>query len=224
MEEAELERQVREGAAAYNPLLLSLYDTWVYGFAVRVMRCPPSEFFTFYELNVSEHHLDIGVGSGTLLKHCKRQQLLERVILMDLNPHCLRAAEKALRPLPVRKVQANVLAPFPFDDEAFLSVGLNFLLHCVPGSFREKGVVFEHVRRVLARGGLVFGSTALYVPGLLNAPARFLMDRYNQAGVFHNRQDTYEDLQRVLSGLFENVELVQEGCVLFFRASDGPLD
>lgn len=224
MDEAELERQIQQGAAAYNPLLLAMYDTWVYGVAVRVMRCPPSEFFTFYELNVTEQHLDIGVGSGSLLRHCLRQQLLERVTLMDLNPHCLQAAEKALRPLPVQKVQADVLKPFPLGSGEFLSVGLNFLLHCVPGSFREKGVVFEHARKVLAPGGLVFGSTAIYSPGLRLAPARFLMDRYNQAGVFHNREDTCEDLQRVLSGLFNNVELIQEGCVLFFRASDASLE
>lgn len=224
MDEAELEKQVRQGAAAYNPLMLSMYDWWVYGFAVRVMRCPPSELFTFYEVNISEHHLDIGVGSGSLLRHCLRQQMLERVTLMDLNPNCLQAAEKALRPLQVQKVQGDVLKPFPMAGEQFLSVGLNFLLHCVPGSFREKGVVFKHIREVLAPGGLVFGSTAIYRPGLVYAPARFLMDRYNQAGVFHNREDSYEDLQQVLGEQFNNVELIQEGCVLFFRASDGPLE
>lgn len=224
MNEAKLEKQIQQGAAVYSPLMLSVYDLWVYRFAVRVMRCPPSEFRTFYELNISEHHLDIGVGSGSLLKHCLKQQLLERVTLMDLNPNCLQAAEKALRPLPVRSVQADMLKPFPLGEERFLSVGLNFLLHCVPGSFLEKGVVFEHIRRVLAPGGLVFGSTAVYQQGASFAPARFLFDRYNQAGVFHNREDTLEDLQQVLGNLFANVELIQEGCVLFFRASDGPLD
>ncbi len=224
MDEAERARQVAQGAAVYTPLFLPFYDWWVYGFAVRVMRCPPAEFRTFYELNISEHHLDIGVGSGSLLKHCLRQQLLERVTLMDLNPHSLDAAEKALRPLPVQKVQADMLKPFPIANEQFLSVGLNFLLHCVPGSFREKGVVFQHIKQVLAQGGIVFGSTAIYQPGAHYALTRFLFDRYNQAGVFHNREDTQEDLQIVLGNLFENVEMVQEGCVLFFRASDGPLD
>lgn len=224
MDEAELERQVRQGAAVYTTLFLPFYDWWVYGFAVRVMRCPPAEFRTFYELNVSENHLDIGVGSGSLLKHCLRQQLLERVTLLDLNPNCLNAAEKALRPLPVRKVQGDMLKPFPIDNQRFLSVGLNFLLHCVPGSFKEKGVVFQYIKNVLAPGGLVFGSTAIYQSGARHAPARFLFDRYNQAGVFHNREDTQEDLQQVLGNLFDNVEMVQEGCVLFFRASDAPLE
>lgn len=224
MDEADLERRVAQGAAVYTPLFLPFYDWWVYGFAVRVMRCPPAEFRTFYELNISEHHLDIGVGSGSLLKHCLRQQLLERVTLMDLNPNSLDAAEKALRPLPVRKVQADMLKPFPIEDEQYLSVGLNFLLHCVPGSFREKGVVFQHIKKVLALDGIVFGSTAIYQPGARYALTRFLFDRYNQAGVFHNREDTQEDLQIVLGNLFENVEMVQEGCVLFFRASDGPLE
>ena len=224
MEEAELEQRIARGAAVYTPLFLSVYDWWVFGFAARVFRCPPQEIFTFYELNVSEDHLDIGVGSGRLLRHCKEQQLLERVTLLDLNPHCLDAAEKALRPLPVRKVQADMLKPFPLEQERFLSLGLNFVLHCVPGSILQKGVVFEHGKKVLARDGIVFGSTVLYQPGMANLPARLLMDRYNKAGIFHNREDRLEDLQLVLGNLFENVELVQEGCVVFFRASDGPLE
>lgn len=223
-EEAELQQQIARGAAVYSPLMLSIYDWWVYGLAVRLFRCPPQEIFTFYELNVSENHLDIGVGSGLLLKHCLRQQLLERVTLMDLNPNCLDATEKALRPLKVQRVQSDMLQPFPIENEQFLSVGLNFLLHCVPGSLQEKGVVFSHIKRVLARDGIVFGSTVITQPGIAYAPARLLMRRYQQAGIFHNQRDNQEDLQWVLGNLFTNVELVQEGCVLFFRASDGPLD
>ncbi len=224
MEQAELEQQVAEGAAAYTPLTLSFYDWWVFGVAARIFGCPPSEIFTFYELNLSEDHLDIGVGSGRLLRHCQDQQLLERVTLMDLNPNCLMRTQKALKPLPVRTVQANMLQPFPLRNEQFLSVGLNFLLHCVPGSIPEKGIVFEHIKAVLAPDGIVFGSTVMSQAGIAYLPARLLMDRYNQVGVFHNREDRMEDLQQVLSRLFENVEIIQEGCVVFFRASDGPLE
>lgn len=123
MDEAELERQIQQGAAAYNPLLLAMYDTWVYGVAVRVMRCPPSEFFTFYELNVTEQHLDIGVGSGSLLRHCLRQQLLERVTLMDLNPHCLQAAERRCGPCRCRRCRRMCLNPFPWAAGNFCRWG-----------------------------------------------------------------------------------------------------
>lgn len=223
-EQAALQQRVEKAAAIYTPFTLTFYDWWVYSVAVRIMQCPPQEFFTFYELNVSEHHLDIGVGSGSFLKHCLRQNLLERVALMDLNPTCLDVTEKALRPLPVKKYQADMLKPFPMQGERFLSVGLNFLLHCVPGSIREKGVVFEQIKQVLAPDGLVFGSTAIYQPGARFIATRFLFDRYNQMGAFNNREDTQEDLQQVLGNLFEHVELVREGAVVFFRASDAPLD
>lgn len=223
IDERERQRQVAQGAALYSPLTLALYDQWVYGVAVRLMGCSPDLFLDLYERNVSFNHLDMGVGSGMLLKHCLRRQLLQRVTLFDLNPDCLAATEKALRPLPVRKVRADMLKPFPLVGERFLSVGLNFLLHCVPGSFREKGVVFRHVRDVLAPGGRVFGSTCVYQPGWRNAPARILFDRYNQIGAFHNREDVIDDLQFVLRDLFENVELMRQGSVVFFRASDGPL-
>ena len=229
LDDAELQRQVARGAAAYTPLSLKLYDHWVYGVAVRVMRCPPQTFFAFYANNISNRHLDIGVGTGVLLKHCQKLRLLQQVTLLDLNQASLDATENTLRPMAVKKVRANMLEPFPpeclsQEGAGFLSVGLNFLLHCVPGSFCEKGIVFQHIKKVLAPDGLVFGSTALYQPGALNAPARFLFDRYNQIGVFHNKEDYLQDLQRLLRDLFENVELELKGSVVFFRASDSPLE
>jgi ubiquinone/menaquinone biosynthesis C-methylase UbiE len=179
--------------------------------------------YRFYEQNVSSRHLDIGVGSGLLLRHCLQLGLLGQVALMDLNQNCLDATEKALHPLPVQKYRANLLQPFPMDDQRFASIGMNFLLHCVPGSFREKGVAFNFCKDVLAPKGVVFGSTVLAQPGAFNAPGRWLMERYNRAGIFNNRHDNQEELQTLLANLFENVELNLEGSVLFFRASDGPL-
>lgn len=224
-EDGERQQRVEKAAAVYSPLLLSVYDLWVYKVAApRFFRCPLRNFFAFYEQNLSRHHLDIGVGSGLMLRHCQQKQLLERVALLDLNPNCLRATGRVLAPLPVQSFCADILQPFPIRNEQYGSVGLNFLLHCVPGSFREKGVVFNFIRSVLAPNGVVFGSTVLYQPGLANAPARWLMNRYNHAGIFNNRQDTQEDLQVLLGNLFENVELSLEGSVLFFRASDAALD
>lgn len=218
-------QRVEKAAAVYSPLLLSVYDLWVYKVAApRFFRCPLRIFQHFYEQNVSRHHLDVGVGSGILLRHCRQKNLLDQVALLDLNPNCLDATERALHPLKVRKYCADILQPLPIANEQFASVGLNFLLHCVPGSFREKGVAFTFLKQVLAPGGVLFGSTVLYQPGLVNAPARWLMNRYNAGGVFNNRQDTQEDLQVVLGNLFENVEMSLEGCVLFFRASDAALD
>lgn len=219
------QQRTEKAAAVYSPLMLSFYDLWVYRLvATRFFRCPPKTFLSFYEQNISRNHLDIGVGSGFLLKHCQHKHLLERVALLDLNPNCLDATSRALAPLRPQRYCADILQPFPMENERYWSVGLNFLLHCVPGSLREKGVVFNFIRNVLAPEGLVFGSTVLYQPGLANAPARWLMNRYNSAGIFNNREDTLEDLQLLLANLFENVELSLEGCVLFFRASDAPLD
>ncbi|HVL00892.1 MAG TPA: class I SAM-dependent methyltransferase, partial [Dongiaceae bacterium] len=136
-------QRVDKAAAVYSPLLLSVYDLWVYRVAApRFFRCPLRIFHHFYEQNVSRHHLDIGVGSGSLLQHCKQKNLLEKVSLLDLNPNCLTAATEALQPLPVQTYCADVLQPFPIEQGQFATVGMNFLLHCVPGSFREKGVAF----------------------------------------------------------------------------------
>ena len=54
------------GAAAYKPWLLSIYDWLILGvFSTFVWRCPTDGILLpFFRENVSETHLDVGVGTG----------------------------------------------------------------------------------------------------------------------------------------------------------------
>jgi len=108
------------------------------------------------------------------------------------------------------KIEAPIA---PFD-----SLGMNYLLHCLPGSMREKAVVFDNLRPLLNPGARVFGSTLLQGGVPRSWAARRLMKFYNRKGVFSNTHDTLSDLQQSLAERFADVSVEVVGCVALFSA------
>ena len=43
----------------------------------------------------------------------------------------------------------NVLEPIFLEGERFDSIGLNYLLHCIPGIIESKSVVFDHLMNII---------------------------------------------------------------------------
>ena len=60
---------------------------------------------------------------------------------MDLNLTCLEIAARRLARYEPERRAADVLESIANEGEPFDSIGLNYLLHCVPGSIRDKAVV-----------------------------------------------------------------------------------
>ena len=85
--------------------------------------------------------------------------------------------------------EANVLAPVTIDAEQFDSVGMNPLLHCVPGTRRAKAVVFENLKALANPGATVFGATLLHDGVRRNWMARRVMARNNRHRIFSNADD-----------------------------------
>jgi SAM-dependent methyltransferase len=150
------------GQARYTAGFLRVYDTVVLRVNGRLAwRCPPRRLVRLYDEHVSARHLDIGVGTGYLLDKCRYPTQSPDITLMDLNPAPLQVAAKRLHRYRPKTHQANALEPFGLPPATFESVGLNWLLHCLPGNIAAKSVVFDHAITVLAPGGVVFGSTVL---------------------------------------------------------------
>lgn len=206
------------GSAIYDGLLLRFYDTLVSFNCRYIWRCPRPRMRRQYDECISGRHLDIGVADGALLDRCRFPTTEPSITLMDLNPHTLAAASKRLARYAPRVHRANVLEPFGLPDASFDSVGMSFLLHCVPGSIPEKAVAFDHARSVLAPGGLLFGSTVLDggVPHTL--PSRALIRRFNKSKTFSNLGDTLDDLDQALASRFANHEIEVVGSVALFAA------
>ena len=79
--------QVESGQAVYTTRVLKLYDFVVLGVSNRfIWKCPTPQQLQHYEQHLSVNHLDVGVGSGYFLDHCRFPSTPPRVALLDLNP------------------------------------------------------------------------------------------------------------------------------------------
>ena len=115
-----------------------------------------------YDSHVGARHLDVGVGTGWFLDHCRWPVESPKITLLDLNQNSLSAASDRIRRYAPATVQANVLDRVDLGDALFDSIGANFLFHCLPGELEGKAAtVASNLRPYLASGGVFFGSTIL---------------------------------------------------------------
>lgn len=209
------------GAAVYNRFSLAVYDRFVLEFCNRyVWRCPSQHILNLYNQHVATKHLDVGVRTGYFLDHC-RFLATPDITLADLNPSSLAVAAKRIsryRLTPrVVNVIVNVLAPLELGD-TFGSVGVSYLLHCLPGTMQDKRSVFERLKLLLNSDGVVFGATILGEAVTHNAVGKTLMRVYNRTGIFTNERDSLGALEQNLKGVFGDCKLELRGRVALFSA------
>lgn len=221
--EATLEEEAAQaGQAGYTRGFLRIYDLYVFGYTMpRLWRCSKQRLRRLYDENASARHLDIGVGSGYLLDKCRFPAAAPEITLMDMNPNSLRFAARRISRYAPRTQQANVLEPWPLPESSFDSIGMCSLLHCVPGTLREKAVVFEHAREALAPGGKLFGATVLGADADHTKRSMKTMKKLNERGDFSNLEDRREDLEAGLAAVFPESEVEIEGAVALFVARNG---
>jgi hypothetical protein len=209
--------EVQAGHAFYTRRSLAVYDLAILGYFSRMAwKCPARHIRQHYDTHVSANHLDIGVGTGYFLDHCDFGSDEPRVVLMDLNSQCLDAAARRIARFSPMTHRGNVLQPFALDGPRFDSVGMTYLLHCVPGTIRSKAVVFEHLRAVTNPGAVVFGATLLHEGVDRNWLARKVMDRNNAHGIFANREDDLEGLRWAVGEHLDDPVVEVVGCVGLF--------
>lgn len=208
-----------KGQAIYSPLVLGLYDLWVLGLSNHLLwRCPTVQLRDLYHRNASARHLDIGAGTGYYLDRAKWPVERPEITLLDLNDNSLAHASRRIARYAPIPVKADALLPFPLST-GYQSVGLCFLLHCLPGAMSEKCVVFDHVKAVLAPGGRMFGATIVQGDAPRGLAAQRLLDLYNARGIFSNARDTLEDLTTEVARRFPENRVEQHGCVAIFEAT-----
>lgn len=215
----ETRQQRRLGAGVYSRVGLHFYDAGVLGASNRLIwRCSSGRILALYQDSVSANHLDVGVGTGYFLDRVSFPVAIPRLGLMDLNGNSLTHTARRLIRYQPEMYRADILAPIATQIEPFDSIGLNYLLHCLPGPMDSKTAAFDNLRPLLRPGGLLFGGTVLrHVPGLPLA-ARGLMGMYNALGVFGNAEDSVEGLTEALRSRFAEVDIETHGAVALFRA------
>jgi ubiquinone/menaquinone biosynthesis C-methylase UbiE len=217
MPEMELAKDVEAGQAIYSRFVLSVYDIYVFGVSNRyIWKCPTSKLVQNYENNVSGKHLDIGVGSGYLLDASRFPVEAPRVGLLDLNSNSLDVTENRIKRYKPIIFKRNVFEKLSIGQHTFDSIGMNYLLHCLPGSMEEKSIVFDNAVEVLNPGGSLFGATLLQKGVHLGWAAKKLMRIYNRKGIFSNAYDSVDALEEILKSKFSTYSIDIYGCAAVF--------
>ena len=211
------EAEIAAAHAIYTPRNLKLYDFIVHGLSNRfAWRCPTTALDAHYDENLSANHLEAGVGTGFFLERAKRQSF-DRLTLLDINGSCLEEAERRLARYRPDLLQASLFDPMPATG-AYDSVGLTYVLHCLPGAIGQKLAVIDNLAPAMHGETVLFGATILGQAIKPNAAARALLSAYNRKGVFHNARDDFASLAQGLRDRFDQVRVWQEGCVALFKA------
>lgn len=211
-----------DGAAVYNKAMLAVYDLYVLQLSNSLAwRCPRGRMLENYDQNLGATHLDIGPGTGWYLRNATFPVDSPAVTLMDLNSNTM---EMTSRRLAERNITAtthvgSILQPISSDLGRFDSVAANFVFHCVPGTWAEKGVAVEHIAAVVADTGVFFGSTILSKGVKQNIAAKTLSALYNgPIKSFHNRKDDLDGLKIALEKAFGKVHIDVVGSVAIWSA------
>lgn len=209
--------EIAAGHAFYTKRSLAAYDLAILGYFSRVAwRCPARRVLDHYNTHISANHLDVGVGTGYFLDRCTYPTTPPRLALMDLNTACLDVAAGRVARYRPEVYEANVLEPVTIEAEKFDSIGMNYLLHCLPGTIRTKAVIFEHLRALAEPGATVFGATLLHGGVRRNWMARQVMARNNRHGIFSNADDDLVGLEWALAQHLTDTEVSVVGCVGLF--------
>ncbi|WP_394824654.1 class I SAM-dependent methyltransferase [Pendulispora albinea] len=209
----------KAGAAVYSRAALSVYDFWVLGFSNRfVWRCSADRQLAFFREHAGQRHLDVGVGTGYYPAHAGWSS--DRTItFLDLNRNSLEAAARRVQPVSAILREADVMQPLSFSAGVeFDSISLFFLLHCLPGRMADKARAIANLAPLVAKDGVLYGSTILGPSAEHNAFGRLLLKVYNDKGIFGNASDTRQELEDALRASFDDVVVRQEGVVALFTA------
>lgn len=209
--------QIEAGQAVYTRNTLRAYDFVVLAVSNQfIWKCPSRRIEEYYRAHVTANHLDVGVGTGYFLDRGQFPSPAPRVALMDLNQSALDYASRRIARYMPEMYRRNVLAPICLDADKFDSVGINYLLHCIPGSIESKAAALDHLKALMNPNAVLFGSTLLQSGVPHSWLAKRLMSAYNKKGIFSNRHDDLEGLKRALSQRFRDVSVEVVGCAAIF--------
>jgi SAM-dependent methyltransferase len=210
--------ELHSSVRLYTPIVLTFYDAFVLQFSSRAAwRFSAPRILELYNRHLSGNHLEIGVGTGYFLDKATFSTERPSVTLVDLNANTLAATSRRIARYAPRSIVANALEPITFESQ-FSTIGMNYVLHTMPGSMQDKVIALRHARSYLKEGGVLFGTTLLGDGVDTNPLARLLMRAYNRLKWFSNQQDTLPNLEQGLRTNFNRYEVRVIGPTAVFEA------
>jgi len=175
-----------------------------------------------------EAHVEVGLATPTFVAGSVPKSA--KVLILDVDSVFLEKSTKTLEDLGYKSVTSmvqDITTPFKTrPDGLYESIGLNWVLHCVPGTLspESKGVCFQHLKTLLCPDGVLFGSTVLGFSAEHNCFGGFIMKKYNdpETGIFRNAKDTENDIRNAIGKAFKRFEVKVYGRTVVYAATDDP--
>jgi len=206
----------------FNPLLLSLYDFFVYRMISQyIWGCSTELLINRYKHYIRNNHLEVGTGTGYLIDKCDAESI--NLDLMDLSRACLKKSGNRLKRYSPILIRHNILEKPIEEDKRYDSIGINYVMHCVEGDFTAKSNAFNNLKKLLKDNGVIFGTTVMQTSQSSMA-ARISMKLLNRIGIFNNDKDNFNDLKSSLENNFKYVDIHIKSSVALFVVSDKELD
>ncbi len=205
--------------AVYTPLALVFYDVVVHGLSNRfAWRCPTERLLGLYAANLSANHLEAGAGTGLFLDRAGAN--FDRLVLLDINEHCLKRAGRRLARFKPTLRQANLLAPLDPPGIDALRFGRPHLCAALPAGRHGREA---HGPRSSAAGdggggGAVRGHHSWPWRAGRTARRGPCSTSITPRACSITGEDDLETLSDGLRQRFATVEIDTQGCVALFRA------
>lgn len=203
---------------SFNPLNRRYYDFFAAVMNALAWRCPQAVLKDDYRRFVGKNHLEVGAKTGKMLDQLDKPVGSFRLTLIDLNMWSLRAARKRLTRYTPNVFQLNIFDEHTPIPERFDSIAVNRVLHYIPGGFYTKGILFYHLKRLLNKNGVLFGSTIVSRGCNHNIFSWTINKLLNLTGILKNKNDSVAELEKALKVYFRDVHIEVHGSTAIFSA------
>lgn len=210
--------QFKTPALCLNPLSIKYYDFLATVINKLAWRCPQEILKDDYRRYVGNNHLEVGAKTGKMLDHLNKPVGSFRLTLVDLNLWSLRATKKRLARYTPNVFQLNIFDDHTPIPELFDSISVNRVLHCIPQGFYTKGILFYHLKKLLKKNGVLFGSTVVNKGCNHNIFSYSINALFNWIGLLKNKNDSVAELEKALKAYFREVHIEVHGSTAIFSA------
>lgn len=195
---------------------LQVYDVFVNEINCKyIWSCDKSKIFNLYKKNVRPNHVEIGPGTGYYLKPSMYK--IKKLALVDINQDILDYSRKNLKEnnCNIETFCINLFSkPNKFTVNKNSSIGINCVLHCIPGKLETK---IQHILDNIEKDKniVLFGATVVNDKSdsvLVNLELKFL----NHFKIFQNGADFSHELVDYLQKKKLTYHVEKVGQILFF--------
>eukprot|EP01084_Bolivina_argentea_P277782 474383_1 len=211
------------------------YDIAMSGIVKYFYKHPREQQLSLYKKHMatSKHHLEIGCSSIYLPVHASNDNQSTKYYLLDIEQTPLISAQTDMikNSIPKENIQlicgnALEINRISMPNIIYDSVGISYVLHCIPTSLNEKlPLILNGLSTYMDENSIIFGSTICNpndINNKSNIHHRFFVkwiQFLQYQWVMFNQNDFHSDLEKIFSQYFDEVSVERIGYASVFMAT-----